>query len=323
MPPAAARNALWPSIEHKANGAAAVIVGGKVFRAIDSRSWEASRRIDDMGVDGVDVHVVSPMPELLSHWFPANDADVLSCHINQEIAGLCAAHPNRFIGIGMVPMQEPALAAKRIADVRSLGLRGIEIGTHIHGIPLGDPRLHDIYAAAQEADLLIMVHPLHPVGLERIGGRAELAAVAAFPLETALAATSLLTHGITEKFPRLRILLSHGGGALPWILPRLRHARSIGPPLDSLFARDPEDMARQFYYDTVLYDQLALKYLAARVGEKQLVVGSDYPFTIKQARPAQFAEQASGLARALFAANAWRLLGGAPTMSTRLESQTS
>ena len=92
-----------------------------------SRSWDADRRLQDMQADGVDVQVVSPMPELLSHWFPAGDADVLSGHINRAIAELCSAHPESFIGIGMVPVQDPALAARRLTDLKTLGLCGIEL----------------------------------------------------------------------------------------------------------------------------------------------------------------------------------------------------
>jgi aminocarboxymuconate-semialdehyde decarboxylase len=311
MPSRAGRNALWPSIEHRDGNKAAVIVDGKVFRAIDSRSWDADRRLQDMQADDVDVQVVSPMPELLSHWFPADDADMLSGHINRSIATLCSAHPENFIGIGMVPVQDPALAARRLADIKALGLCGIEIGSHINGVALGDPCMHEVYAAAEQADLAIMIHPLHPSGMERMGGRPELAAVAAFPLETALAATSLLTHAVTERFPKLRILLSHGGGALPWILPRLKHAHALGPPLQELFARDPVEMARAFYYDTILYDRRALRFLADSVGADHIVVGSDYPFSIKQDRPAEFAERALGLSRERFANNAARFINRA------------
>jgi aminocarboxymuconate-semialdehyde decarboxylase len=304
MPAGANRNPLWPSIEHRDGNKAAVIVGGKVFRAIDSRSWDANRRLQDMQADDVDIQVVSPMPELLSHWFPAEDADLLSGHINRSIAALCSAHPDNFIGLGMVPVQDPALAARRLAEVKALGLCGIEIGSHINGVALGDPRMDEFYAAAEQADLAIMIHPLHPSGMERMAGRPELAAVAAFPLETALAATSLLTHAVTERFPKLRILLSHGGGALPWILPRLKHAHGLGPPLQELFARDPAEMAKAFYYDTILYDRRALRFLADSVGADHIVVGSDYPFSIKQDRPAEFAERALEINREIFADNA-------------------
>jgi aminocarboxymuconate-semialdehyde decarboxylase len=310
-------NPLWPSIELKGADSAAVMVGGKVFRAIDSRSWDAARRLDDMAADDIDVQVVSPMPELLSHWFPGDDADALCRYINEGIAALCGAHPRRFLGLGMVPMQEPSLAARRLDGIRSLGLRGIEIGTHINGVPLGDARLHEVYAAAEEAGLTVMIHPLHPLGLDRMGGRSELAAVAAFPLETAFAAVSLMTNGIPARFPKLRILLSHGGGALPWILPRLQHARNLGPPLDSLFSANPGEIARAFHYDTILYDREALEYLVAKVGRDRLVIGSDYPFTIKQDRPAEFAERSLGIAREVFAANARELFG----IEARLSAQ--
>jgi aminocarboxymuconate-semialdehyde decarboxylase len=309
IPREARRNPHWPSIERRGSDGAAVMVGGKIFRVIDSRSWDGKRRIDDMMADDVDIQVVSPMPELLSHWFPPDDADVLCRHINEGIAELCAAHPRHFIGIGMVPMQNTSLASQRLEEIKSLGLRGIEVGTHINGIPLGDARLHDIYAAAEQVGLAVMVHPLHPLGLDRMGGRAELGAVAAFPLETAFAAVSLMTNGITERFPQLRILLSHGGGALAWLLPRLRHARTIGAPLDSLFPRDPGEIAKAFYYDTILYDKVALDYLAVKVGFDALVAGSDYPFTIKQDRPVAFAEKALGIGRDTLADNARRLLG--------------
>jgi len=308
IPAEPGRNPLWPSIELK-DTSAAVMVGGKVFRIIDSRSWDARRRLDDMAVDDVDMQVVSPMPELLSHWFPPEDADALCRHVNEGIAALCADHPRHFIGIGMVPMQDGLLAARRIESIKSLGLRGIEIGTHINGMALGDARLNDVYAAAEQAGLILMIHPLHPLGLDRMGGRPELAAVAAFPLETAFAAVSLMTHGVLERFPNLRILLSHGGGALSWLLPRLHHAYAMGPPLQSLFARDPTEIARSFYYDTILYDGPALQFLADKVGKDRLVVGSDYPFTIKQDKPAQFAEQALSHGREALSANARLLFG--------------
>lgn len=308
MPSSSGRDARWPSIELSSDDKAAVMMGGKLFRAIDSRSWNGARRIDDMGEDGIDVQVVSPMPELLSYWFSADDCDALADHINHTIAELCADHPRHFAGIGMVPLQDPALAARRLEKIQSIGLYGVEIGTHINGVPLGDPQLDEFYAAAEEADLAIIVHPLHPAGLERIGSHPVLAAVAAFPLETTFAATSLLTRGVLERHPRLRILLSHGGGALPWILPRLEQTRILDPSLEYLFARSPKEMARQFYYDSILYEDAALRYLADTVGTDKLLVGSDYPFSIKQNRPAEFAQSALGLANADFARNTSRFL---------------
>jgi aminocarboxymuconate-semialdehyde decarboxylase len=146
------RSEAWPSVELRGGDNA----------AIDSRSWNVARRLNDMGADGIDIQVLSPMPELLSHWLPTNEADDLSKIMNEQAARMVAAAPGTFRGIGMAPMQDPALAAKRLEDVRAMGLVGIEIGTHIDDIPLGDERLDPVYASAEELGLLIFVHPLHP-----------------------------------------------------------------------------------------------------------------------------------------------------------------
>ena len=149
LPNDSGRSEAWPSIELRGGDNAAVMVRGKVFRAIDSRSWNVARRLDDMGADGIDVQVLSPMPELLSHWLSVDEADDLSKIMNDEAARMIATAPGKFRAISMVRMQDPELAARRLEDIRAMGLLGIEIGTHINGIPLGDERLDPVYAAAE------------------------------------------------------------------------------------------------------------------------------------------------------------------------------
>jgi len=197
-------------------------------------------------------------------------------------------------------------AARQLQKVKALGFAGIEIGTHINGVALGSDTLFPLYEAAEALDLGIFVHPLHPAGMERIGASPEFAATAVFPLETALASVSLLAAAITERFPRLRILLSHGGGALSWILPRMDLGWSLG--LKGQMTQPPSKIARQFWYDTILYDPASLSFLANAVGTDQIVVGSDYPFAIRQKQPGAFAMRALGN-DAVLADNAFALLG--------------
>ena len=300
------RSEAWPSVERRSDEDAAVMVGGRVFRAIDSRSWSVERRLDDMGEDGIDVQVLSPMPELLSHWLPTGETSDLATIMNEYIASMVAKDPAHFRGIGMVPMQDPELAARSLDDVRRLGLRGIEIGTHIAGVPLGEPRLDPVYAQAEALGLLVFVHPLHPIGMERIGEPRDLAAISIFPLETALATVSLLGARILERFPKLRILLSHGGGAAPWIAPRIDFVYENTGLLKSHLPELASKTLGRFWYDTITYDARSLRYLQDRVGADQLVVGSDYPFLIRQTRPAAFAREALG--HVDFTANAAALL---------------
>ena len=300
------RDVRWPSVDHSMGDQAAVMIAGKVFRKIDTRSWDVERRLADMAEDGTDMQVLSPMPELLSHWLPADDAEYLAEVMNDQIAAMIAYAPRNFAGIGMVCMQDVARAVRQLEKVRALGLAGIEIGTHIDGVALGSERLFPVYEAAQSLGLGIVVHPLHPAGMDRVGGSPEFAATAVFPLETALAAVSLLAAGVPEIFPRLRILLSHGGGALPWILPRMDFGWSLGAK--GKMTRAPSKLARQFWYDSIFYDPVSLSFLGNAVGEGRIVVGSDYPFAIRQKQPGALAKRALS-SDAVLAENSFGFLG--------------
>lgn len=300
------RDRKWPSVELSGGDQAAVMIGGKVFRKIDARSWDVGKRLVDMVEDGTDMQVLSPMPELLSHWLPPDDAEFLADVINEEIARMISEAPRNFAGIGMVCVQDVPRAVRQLQKVKSLGFAGIEIGTHINGMALGSEALFPFYEAAEALDLGIFVHPLHPAGMERIGASPEFAATAVFPLETALASVSLLAAGITERFPGLRILLSHGGGALSWILPRMDFGWSLG--LKGQMAQPPSKTARRFWYDTILYDPASLSFLAKAVGVEHIMVGSDYPFSIRQKQPGAFATRALGN-QAVLADNALAFLG--------------
>lgn len=301
------RPALWPAMAPQADGQAAIMIGGKVFRVLAPSNWDVPARLAEMDLQGIDYQVLSPMPELLSHWFGVADADDLCRYMNEALAAMIAAAPARLGGIGMIPFQNPALAASRLADLKALGLRGVEVGSHVNGIALGDPRFDEIYAAAEALDLALMVHPLHPAGKERLPGHPALAAAAAFPLDTALAGASLLSAGVPARFPKLRVMLCHGGGALPWILPRLDRVWSLGGPLGATFPKQPSDMARSFFYDSVVYDPITLGYIADRLGAERIVVGSDFPFIIQQDEPGAFAEGA--VVRERLAQNALAFLG--------------
>ena len=308
LSPDAGRDRRWPSVEVSGDKAA-VMIAGRVFRNIDSRSWDIKRRLADMDEEGTAMQVLSPMPELLSHWLPADDAEHLANVVNEQIAGMIAQAPQRFAGIGMASVQDVPRAVAQLEQIKALGLAGIEIGSHINGVALGSEMLHPLYEAAEALDLCVFVHPLHPAGLERIGAGPEFAATAAFPLETAFAAASLLAADIFQKFPKLRVLLSHGGGALPWILPRLDYGWSLGGEMQKRMTASPRQAARSFFYDSILYDAAALQFLASSIGADRIVVGSDYPFTIRQRDPGGFVRRALSDHDGVLAPNALALLG--------------
>src|SRR5262249_39870108 len=143
------RNTRWPCLKVKGQSAS-LVIDNKPFRDIDSRSWSVSRRIDDMDRDGVAIHVLSALPELLSYWFERADALVMCDHVNGFIAEMVAREPKRLKGLGIAPLQEPELAARYLEKIKTcFGFAGIEIGSNINGVPLGDARYEPVYQVAE------------------------------------------------------------------------------------------------------------------------------------------------------------------------------
>ena len=279
-------NVAWPSMQHTKPCHANVMIAGKVFRSVDNRSWNVTRRIEAMDEAGIERQVLSPMPELLSYWFPPEDAAVFGDYVNGFIAEMIAAEPNRMVGLGMVPLQDVDLAIKTLeALVQRRGFSGVEIGTHVNNVPIGDPSLEPFFSAAEDLSASIFVHALHPIGRERLVGPAALSAALLFPCDVALAASSVVTGGLIARHPKLRLAFSHGGGAFGLLLPRLAHMWRTTPSIRDLMDEDPRDTARRLYYDTLVYDNDTLAFLVERFGANRLLVGSDYPYQVHDPDP--------------------------------------
>src|SRR5258705_10874545 len=194
------RDVPWPSLDHHRSCCARVMIAGKVFREIEDSCWSSERRSADMANMGITTQVLSPMPELLSYWMEPDDTRQLGRHINGDIAAMVAAAPDRFRGLGMVPLQAPDLAAAELDHVmRDLGLDGVEIGTNVGGQPIGDPMFEPFFAAAEELGALIFVHPLRAAGRDQVIGPPGLEQIVAFPCETALAIASMITGGMLHR----------------------------------------------------------------------------------------------------------------------------
>ena len=244
----------WPSMAahdcHHKN----VMIDGKNFRTVSDECWDVARRAEAMAAMGIARQVLSPMPELLSYWLPLDDAAPLIRHVNDTIAAMVARAPDKFIGLGGVPMQDPDAAVRELERLMRDGFRGVELGSNINGAALGDPRFDGFFAAAEQLGAAVFVHALHPSGKERIVGPAGLMAYIGFPLDTAYSIASLMTGGTLTRHPRLRLAFSHGGGAFASILPRLAKGWTIKPEFAALIGASPYEHARRLYYDTLVYD---------------------------------------------------------------------
>ncbi|MCI2416522.1 amidohydrolase family protein [Saccharopolyspora sp. K220] len=259
-----------------------LLFGATRFRARDV-FFNAERRIEAQDASGVDVEVLTPMPPLLRYDLPARDGLSLARHVNEFTATLCAAHPSRLIGFGMVPMQDPNAAAKELTAIRDQGLRGVEIASNVVGASIGDERFLPLFAEAERLELPIFVHAM-PAATDRLPAAAMGTYVVG--IEGALAAASLVTGGTAAKCPELRIAFSHAAGGYPLMLPRAQYfwggSWNEAPPVpERAVAPDdgpsPLEYARRFYYDSLVFDRRAVRYLIDLLGHDRLLVGSDFP----------------------------------------------
>jgi aminocarboxymuconate-semialdehyde decarboxylase len=276
----------WPSVRHDGGGEATIVIAGKEFRKIDSRSWDVKRRTSDMDEEAVDVHVISPMPELLSYWFDGKDGLAMARHLNAAICEMVDRAPKRFMGMGMVPLQDPELATKELAKIKSDGMVGVEIGSNINGKVPGDPMYEDFFAEIERLDLCVFVHAFHPSLGDRLIGPQMVQALVGFPTEIGLAAASVITSGLIERHSKLRIAFSHGAGTLSAILPRLNHGWTLNPFKGQKLP--PLEAAQKLYYDTLVFDPMFANHLIERFGASQVMVGTDYPYTLRQPFPVEF-----------------------------------
>lgn len=283
--PSPGHNHRWPCLTVTA-ASASLVIDNKPFRDIDARSWDLERRIEDMDRDGVGMQVLSPLPELLSYWFDPDDAVAMCDHVNGVIGAMVAARPDRFTGLGLAPLQSPDLAATYLDRVKTtFGMKGIEIGSNINGVPLGDARFDPVYAAAEDLGLAIFVHALHPLATKAIGADPTFTAMAGFPLDTGMAVASLILTGAIERFPRLRWSFSHGGGTIGSMLGRLDKGFTLTNAYGGKLSRKPSEIARGLYYDSNVYDPDYLRHLARHTAPGHVHLGTDYPFALMQLEP--------------------------------------
>lgn len=286
--PGDASRARWPCMRCT-GGEHMVMMGETPFRKLDARSWDTTRRLEDMDRDGTAMQVLSPMPELLSYWLPRDDAGSLCDWTNHQIAEMIAAAPGRFRGLGAVPLQDPAAAAAALRRVKTeYGLSGVEIGSNINGQLLGDPVFDPFWEAAEAEGMAVFVHALHPIAAKPLAPNPLFTAFALFPIDVAMAAASLLMAGIPDRFPALRIGFSHGGGALASILGRLDIGWDRTGGFGGALSERPSTAARRFFYDSNVYDATQLRHLCTDVVPDRVFAGTDYPYDIRQAAPSAF-----------------------------------
>jgi len=281
----------WVQLERHGTGCAHMTLDGSFFRSVEENCWEPATRLTDCAAHGVNVQVLSTVPIMFSYWARPADTLDLAKLLNDHIAGVCAAHPTRFVGLGTVPMQDPDVASRELERcVRDLGLAGIEIGSHVNGMNLDHPKVFPVLEAAESLGAAIFVHPWEMLGRERMD-KYWLPWLVGMPAETSLSICSMIFGGVFERLPRLRIAFAHGGGAFPATLGRIEHGFKVRPDLCAVDnEHNPRDYLGRFYVDSLVHDAAMLHYMIGLMGAEAIALGSDYPFPLGEQVPGALIE---------------------------------
>ena len=284
----------WPVFEQKCSCGADIMVSNKLFRKVTNQVWDIEKRIADMDREGVDIQVISPVPVTFSYWAPTEQALELTKFQNDYIASVVKEKPERFIRLGSVPLQDAQVSIEEMRRCKfDLGLAGIEIGTNVNGENLDAEYLLPFFEAAEKWDVPLFIHPWETLAQDRTPRHNFLYTIG-MPSETALAAASLIWGGVIEKFPKLKVCFAHGGGSFPYILPRLDKGWEVWPNLRKT-KQPPSYYAENFYFDSLVYDSMNINYLIERFGYEKIIMGSDYPFLLREIDPGKTVDQTSDL----------------------------
>jgi len=236
----------------------------------------------------VDVQVLSTIPVMFSYWAKAQDCLEISKFLNDHIAGIVQKYPKRFVGLGTIPMQDPDLAIKELERCMSIGLAGVQIGSHVvDDWNLGSISLFPIYEAAAKLNASIFVHPWDMAGQERML-RYWLPWLVGMPTETSLAICSMIFGGVFEKLPTLRVAFAHGGGSFPGTIGRIEHGFQSRPDLVAIHNNiNPKSYLGKFFVDSLVHDASMLEYIVKLFGANRIALGSDYPFPLGEIKPGE------------------------------------
>lgn len=254
---------------------------------------DPQKKIRDMEEKGLEFNVLSSTPFAFLYEVEDDLAIELARFHNDQLSEMVKKYPDRFAAMATLPLQVPDEALKELTRAtKTLGLRGVEIGSHVGKRELGDEVFWPIYKALEDLNMPIFIHPHHVAGLDRLLDF-YLNNLIGNPLDTTIAAANLIFSGVLEKYPGLKIILAHAGGQFPYIIGRWEHGYQVRPECKEKVHQSPMAFFKNFYFDTITHNPDALRYLVSLAGSDHVLLGTDYPYDMGDENPVQTVSQLS------------------------------
>lgn len=241
---------------------------------------DIGKRLDGMAQQGVDRQVLSIWADVFGYGLPRDKAIRWHRLLNEHLSRVCLGHDQHFSMLASVPLPDAdAAAAELTFAVKELGAIGAVVAANVQEVNLGEIDLDDFWQTATELDVAVFIHPVQAQPSPRTA-KFGLSQIAAYTFDTTLCVGSLISSGVMDRFPKLRLILSHGGGAFPYLLGRFdcMHQRMDRIGQCNVAKELPSSYVRQFYYDTILHSADTLRWLAQIASIERIVLGSDYSF---------------------------------------------
>jgi aminocarboxymuconate-semialdehyde decarboxylase len=251
----------------------------------DRKMGDLGENLADLNAAGMDIGVLQPTQTLFFYWTEPAAAAELARMVNEFTSQEVRKRPAQWIGLATLPLQETELAVRELSHaVKNLGLRGVVTGSNVNGRSFDEEAFLPFFAKVEELGVPIFIHPSNPAGIERIRNY-YLANFLGLPLESAITAAHLVFGGVLDRFPNLKICLSHAGGVLPFLVGRLEHGQSVRPEAQDRCRHPFSYYLKNFFVDTITFRPDTLRFVLELMPPGHVFLGTDYPYDMADTDP--------------------------------------